>query len=74
MAVAPPPSLNEAIQHSREAWQRDLQALFDHAKDRFPDVVWELISEEDSATDQSEQVWGHKGWNLLPFDMMQFDE
>jgi hypothetical protein len=44
-----------------EAWQRDLEALFRQAKDRFADVVWELIGEDDMQTDSPEEVWGHKG-------------
>ncbi|KAJ7060816.1 hypothetical protein C8F01DRAFT_1220056 [Mycena amicta] len=47
-------SLQEATRNSTAAWQRDLAALFRHAKERFPDVVWELTS------DDGEEVWGHK--------------
>ncbi|KAJ7023250.1 hypothetical protein C8F04DRAFT_1271571 [Mycena alexandri] len=39
-------SLQEATRNSTSAWQRDLAALFSHAKDRFPDVVWELSAEQ----------------------------
>ncbi|KAJ6458955.1 hypothetical protein C8R47DRAFT_1226840 [Mycena vitilis] len=49
-------SLQEATRNSTNAWQRDLAALFRHAKDRFPDVVWELTSEDTGV----EEVWGHK--------------
>jgi hypothetical protein len=50
-------SLQEATRNSTSAWQRDLAALFRHAKERFPDVVWELTSEDAGV----EEVWGHKG-------------
>ena len=53
--------MNEAVQASKEAWHRDLQALFDHAKDRFPDVVWELYNDHDPSNADPEEVWGHKG-------------
>ncbi|KAJ7022332.1 hypothetical protein C8F04DRAFT_1402456 [Mycena alexandri] len=49
-------SLQEATRNSTSAWQRDLAALFSHAKDRFPDVVWELSSEDAGV----EEVYGHK--------------
>ncbi|CCL98740.1 uncharacterized protein FIBRA_00745 [Fibroporia radiculosa] len=59
--VAPaPPALQEASHNSTVAWQDDLKALFTHAKDRFPDVVWELIDEQDGAAQGAEEVWGHK--------------
>ena len=48
-----PPSLQEATKNSTVNWQENLESLFHHAKDRFPDVVWELAGEE--------EVWGHKG-------------
>lgn len=44
---------------STETWQRDLKTLFDHAKERFPDVVWDLTTDYGSGT--QEDVWGHKG-------------
>lgn len=49
----PPPSLQEATTNSTVDWQENLESLFHHAKDRFPDVVWELAGEE--------EVWAHKG-------------
>ncbi|KAJ7086874.1 hypothetical protein B0H15DRAFT_844186 [Mycena belliarum] len=49
-------SLQEATRNSTSAWQRDLVALFQHAKERFPDVVWELTTEGQG----TEEVWGHK--------------
>ncbi|KAJ2912999.1 hypothetical protein MD484_g7423, partial [Candolleomyces efflorescens] len=47
VAAAPPPSLQESVRLSTVTWQKDLQDLFKHAKDRFPDVVWELVGEDD---------------------------
>ncbi|KAJ7712876.1 hypothetical protein B0H16DRAFT_1436399 [Mycena metata] len=49
-------SLQEATRNSTNEWQRDLAALFTHAKDRFPDVVWELSSDDTGV----EEVYGHK--------------
>ena len=56
-----PPALLEATKNSTLAWQGDLQALFDHAKDRFPDVVWELADDTLMVGTEAEEVWGHKG-------------
>ncbi|KAF7351476.1 hypothetical protein MSAN_01579800 [Mycena sanguinolenta] len=59
-------SLQEATRNSTAAWQRDLAALFQHAKDRFPDVVWELSNEPEDGNGNAngsggtEEVWGHK--------------
>ncbi|KII84313.1 hypothetical protein PLICRDRAFT_167831 [Plicaturopsis crispa FD-325 SS-3] len=53
-----PPGLIEATKNSTVAWQDNLQSLFNNAKDRFPDVVWELQAEDEKA--KSEEVWGHK--------------
>ncbi|KAH9886001.1 hypothetical protein C8Q73DRAFT_289192 [Cubamyces lactineus] len=52
-----PPGLQEATRNSTVHWQDDLQSLFDHAKERFADVVWELQSDSGSGV---EEVWGHK--------------
>ncbi|KAI0739276.1 hypothetical protein C8Q80DRAFT_1112299 [Daedaleopsis nitida] len=52
-----PPGLTEATRNSTAHWQDDLQALFDHAKDRFADVVWEVQSDSGKGVDE---VWGHK--------------
>lgn len=52
-----PPALQEAIQSSTFIWQTNLESLFKLAKDRFPDVVWELGDGEA----HPEEVWGHKG-------------
>ena len=57
--IAPTP-LQDATAKSTQAWQTDLEALFHRAKDRFPDVVWALLTEED-AEQTGEQVYGHKG-------------
>jgi hypothetical protein len=60
--MAPPPSsppaLLEATKKSTSVWQFNLGSLFLQAKDRFPDVVWEL---EDDKGKGVEEVWGHKG-------------
>ncbi|KAF5375735.1 hypothetical protein D9615_009407 [Tricholomella constricta] len=50
------PALQEATKKSTLAWRQDLEALFHHAKDRFPDVVWELGDEDGD----EQEVWGHK--------------
>ncbi|KAG5642183.1 hypothetical protein DXG03_003446 [Asterophora parasitica] len=50
------PALQEATKKSTLVWRKDLETLFHHAKDRFPDVVWEL-GEEDG---DEQEVWGHK--------------
>ncbi|KAH8804177.1 hypothetical protein DL96DRAFT_1537120 [Flagelloscypha sp. PMI_526] len=62
-----PLSLQEAIRQSTSRWQANLDSLFQHAKDRFPDVVWELVPDdemdmdsEDFAKERGELVWGHK--------------
>jgi hypothetical protein len=52
--------LQDATLKSTVAWQTDLEALFTRAKDRFPDVVWALLTEEDGEA-TGEQVYGHKG-------------
>jgi len=57
------PGLQEATKSSTTVWQQDLEALFHHAKDRFPDVVWELCGADDEGDEEKdvEEVWGHKG-------------
>ena len=57
----PPPGLQEATKKSTVAWQEHLESLFLHAKDRFPDVVWELVGEDEDPNQVPEEVWGHKG-------------
>lgn len=58
--AASPPSLQEALIRSTRVWQDDLQSLFNHTKDWFPDVVWELQVDDDDDK-PAEEVWGHKG-------------
>ena len=66
MVIAPkqpparPPALKEATTKATTVWQEDLQQLFHRAKDRFPDVVWDLV-DEDALDTEPEEVWGHKG-------------
>ena len=55
------PSLLEATTKATTVWQQDLKTIFDKAKDLFPDVVWELLDENDNAAKAIEEVWGHKG-------------
>jgi hypothetical protein len=57
---APPASsttLATTIQASTNEWRDDMQKLFQRAKERFPDVVWELGDDPDN----TEEIWGHKG-------------
>lgn len=67
MANISSPGLQEATKNSTTVWQAELEALFHNAKDRFPDVVWELESEEVEEVwgghkgKDVEEVWGHKG-------------
>ena len=60
-----PPALAEATKKSTSTWQEDLQTLFHRAKDRFPDVVWDLVDEDAMDDSSNEEVWGHKGTTLL---------
>lgn len=62
IAPAQPPSYGEATANSTATWQEDLQALFNHAKDRFADVVWDLADEKSG---KKEEIWGHKGMLLV---------
>lgn len=66
----PPPVLQEATKNSTSVWQENLEELFRNAKDRFPDVVWEvggfdggdmMKDTETGIGGQVEEVWGHKG-------------
>ncbi|KAJ3506493.1 hypothetical protein NLJ89_g6840 [Agrocybe chaxingu] len=52
----PAPSLQEATRNSTQAWQTHLESLFHHAKDRFPDVVWEFVAE--GADEQDPEDYG----------------
>ncbi len=59
MALALPKSkLYEANTQSTNIWQADLKKLFHHAKERYADVVWEVVAEGE---DEGEEVYGHKG-------------
>ncbi|KAG6811167.1 hypothetical protein H0H92_008690 [Tricholoma furcatifolium] len=60
MAANSTPALQEATSKSTTVWRQDLEALFNHTKDRFPDVVWEL-GEGDG---DEQEVWGHKALRL----------
>ncbi|TCD60035.1 hypothetical protein EIP91_010856 [Steccherinum ochraceum] len=55
-----PPALLEAARNSTLTWQSDLQSLFDQAKERFPDVVWELVNGTHANDGEAEEIWGHK--------------
>ena len=59
-----PPALAEATKKSTSTWQEDLQTLFHRAKDRFPDIVWDLVDEDAIDDSSNEEVWGHKGITL----------
>lgn len=60
LATPSPPGLAEATKASTAVWQDNLEQLFRSAKDRFPDVVWELTADDDDG-DVLGEVWGHKG-------------
>ena len=51
-------ALDNATRASTSSWQADLKVLFDNARDRFADVVWEFQPDPNKP---SEEVWGHKG-------------
>ena len=65
-ALATPPALLAAVQLSEEAWQNDLHDLFELAKDRFPDILWERDEDDDDAKAPAE-IWGHKGASEMPY-------
>ncbi|EJD49957.1 hypothetical protein AURDEDRAFT_84583 [Auricularia subglabra TFB-10046 SS5] len=50
-------ALDNATRSSTASWQADLKVLFDNAKDRFADVVWEF---QPDSRRPPEEVWGHK--------------
>ena len=62
-SIIPPPGLQEATKNSTYAWQENLEDLFRNAKDRFPDVVWDVgdVVKEMDLGEQVDEVWGHKG-------------
>jgi len=64
--LSTPPALLEAVQLSEETWQNDLHDLFEQAKDRFPDILWER-DEDDDDTKAPAEVWGHKGTSGIFF-------
>ncbi|KAG7095338.1 hypothetical protein E1B28_006100 [Marasmius oreades] len=56
-------SLHECTQVSLKTWQDDLVRLFQNAKDRYPDVVWEVgedVDDDENITPDVDEVWGHK--------------
>jgi hypothetical protein len=71
------PPLKALVNASQSIYKRDLQALYEHASDRFGDVKWgELIrsgieGEDEEADfeeyvrgnhrDKDEEIWAHKG-------------
>ncbi|CAE7231080.1 unnamed protein product [Rhizoctonia solani] len=64
MAPAPPPpipsssaALTTALSTATEIWQNELKTLFDQAKSRYGDVVWDMVDDNDRRTDE---IWGHK--------------
>ncbi|KAH9918771.1 hypothetical protein B0H21DRAFT_768556 [Amylocystis lapponica] len=59
-SVAAPPALQQATRNSTAAWQDDLTNLFHNAKERFSDVVWELVDDHRDDAKRSDEVWGHK--------------
>lgn len=63
--MSTPPALLEAVQLSEETWQNDLHDLFEQAKDRFPDILWERDEDDDDSKSPAE-VWGHKGTSGTP--------
>lgn len=67
LTTPPPPGLQEATKKSTISWQEDLESLFHHTKDRFPDVVWELIGDDEEPSRAGEEIYGHKGVFSLSF-------
>jgi hypothetical protein len=59
----PTSPLQHATSKSTRVWQTHLETLFHRSKDRFPDVVWSLLTEEDGEP-TGEEVYGHKGWSF----------
>ncbi|KAH7320435.1 hypothetical protein B0J17DRAFT_685204 [Rhizoctonia solani] len=64
MPPAPPPpipsssaALSAAITASTETWQNELKTLFEQAKARYADIVWDIIDGEEQYSDE---IWGHK--------------
>ena len=69
ITLLPPPVLQEATKISTSVWQENLEELFRNAKDRYPDVVWEVggadmmkdVDMDGGGGQVVEEVWGHKG-------------
>ena len=65
LSTSLPPGLQEATKKSTISWQHDLESLFHHTKDRFPDVVWELVGDDSDDVDgpraPADEIYGHKG-------------
>lgn len=64
MAPAPPPpvpsssaALSTALTTATETWQNELKTLFEQAKSRYGDVVWDMVDDDDRRADE---IWGHK--------------
>ncbi|KAG8691510.1 hypothetical protein FRC11_002406 [Ceratobasidium sp. 423] len=64
MAPAPPPAvpsssnaLSAALTAATETWQNELKILFEQAKSRYGDVVWDMVDDDDRRADE---IWGHK--------------
>jgi hypothetical protein len=55
------PACRRLLKNLQSTWQEDLESLFHHTKDRFPDVVWELIGDDDEPRKAAEEIYGHKG-------------
>jgi hypothetical protein len=59
--TAAPAALQESIHTPTTTWQANLQSLFKLARERFPDIVWELMGDLDDMSKGPEEVWGCKG-------------
>ena len=59
-----PPTLAEMTNKSTSTWQEDVQTLFHRTKDRFPDIVWDLVDEDAMDDSSNEEFWGHQGTTL----------
>jgi len=53
--------LQIVVKNSIDTWRNDLKDLLKHAKDRFPDVMWEYDDYAESSDGIKRQLWGHKG-------------
>jgi hypothetical protein len=55
-------SLQQAREQSKSIWARDLQGIYEHAKERFADVQWVADTSVDSSDDeQAEILEDHSG-------------